>query len=69
MKKEHIAPSVDVVDHEEKNIQDSEDFVTHEGNLKEQSEEVSDTMKQQKKQVSAEIHRSDFSDQLKDKGC
>ncbi len=67
--KEHITSSVDIVDHEEKTIADAKDYVTHEGNLKEKSEEVSDTMKQQSKQVSAEIHRSNFAEELQDKGC
>lgn len=70
MKKEHITPAVDIVDHENKTIKEAEDFVKHEGNVEKTAEnEAADTMRLEKKQVSAEIYRNDFADELKDKGC
>lgn len=61
--------TVDPVDHEEKKIERSEDYVEHDQLKAEQPETKSDVMKDNRKQVSAEIVRTELGDELKDKGC
>ena len=69
LKHQPVVPNIDPVDHEDKIIKKPEDFVTDKPELKKDHQKVSDVMKDDRKQVSAEIDRSDLADSLKDKGC
>lgn len=60
--------TVDIVDHEQKIIEDSVDYVEHD-HLKETPESKTDVMKDNRKQISAEMIRTELGDELKDKGC
>lgn len=59
--------NVDPVDHENKIIENAEDYVTDKVGQKQRSD-VSDTMKDPNKQVSAEIDRDEVDERL-NKGC
>lgn len=61
--------TVDPVDHENKQIKDAEDYVEHDQVAKDTPERKTDVMKDNRKQVSAEIVRTELADELKDKGC
>lgn len=70
MKEEQIInKQVDPVDHENKEIHQPEDYVEHDQVKTETVETKTDVMKDDKKQVSAEIERNEVADALKDKGC
>lgn len=60
---------VDPVDHENKEIKSSEDYVEHDQVAKDKPETKTDVMKDAQKQVSAEIIRTELGDELKEKGC
>lgn len=59
----------DPVDHENKEIHSPEDYVQHDNLHEPKSEERSDIMKEDAKQVSSEIDRPNLAEELKDKGC
>lgn len=69
MKEEKRINSIDPVDHENKEINRPEDYVEHAQVSTETVETKTDVMKDDKKQVSAEIERNEVADLLKDKGC
>lgn len=70
MKEEQrINQQVDPVDHENKEIHQAEDYVEHDQVSTDTVETKTDVMKDDKKQVSAEIERNEVADSLKDKGC
>ncbi|NMB04137.1 MAG: hypothetical protein GX978_06250 [Tissierellia bacterium] len=61
--------TIDPVDHENKEIRNSEDYVEHDQVKKNTPESKTDVMKDNQKQVSAEIVRTELGEELKDKGC
>ncbi len=61
--------TVDPVDHENKKIKDAEDYIEHDQVDKDTPERKTDVMKDNRKQVSAEIVRTELGEELKDKGC
>lgn len=69
MKEEKRINSIDPVDHENKQIHQAEDYIEHAQVSTETVETKTDVMKDDKKQVSAEIERNEVADALKDKGC
>lgn len=69
MKDEKRINTVDPVDHENKEIKNSQDYVEHDQVPTDTVETKSDVMKDDQKQVSAEIERNEVAEALKDKGC
>lgn len=65
-KKVHVS-NIDPVDHEKKKISSSEDYIV-DNTENEVRKDVSDTMLDPNKQVSAEISRDDVDERL-NKGC